>query len=100
MQNAQSTENASENKNSILQSISDSAIILTPEEIERYLTLKESEGCVAGTISAYRRAMQLFYQVLPEDKSISIGPLLLCKEHFNSKRVRAAHSEFLCFGCE
>lgn len=80
MQKTKVTENTSEIRNSVLQNVSGPVIVLTPEEIEDYIARKESEGCVAGTISSYHRHMHLLYKILPEDKTISQDTILQCKE--------------------
>ena len=85
MQKTRPTEMTSEIKDTVLQNISIPEIILTPEEIELYIAHKESEGCVAGTIDAYRRDMQRLYQMLPENKDISQNTVRLCKEQLVEK---------------
>ena len=55
-------------------------ITLTQEEIDFYIAHKENEGLVKGSIEAYRRSMQLFYQNLPEDKVISKDTISVCVE--------------------
>jgi len=81
MQKTQAVENTPKIEKSVLQNIS-GPVILTPEEIELYIAQKESEGCVEGTIAAYRRIMQRFYEILPEDKIIAENTVLQCKERF------------------
>lgn len=50
-------------------------ILITQEEIARFLTLYESLDRTEETIKFYRRKLKRFYQDLPEDKVIRYGTL-------------------------
>ncbi len=48
-------------------------VLITMEEIERFLSLYESMDRAEGTIKFYRRKLTRFYRDLPEDKRIRHG---------------------------
>ena len=72
-------------KEAVNQNIPLPKITLTQEEIDFYIVHKEKDGLVKGSIEAYRRSMQLFYQNLPEDKAISKDALSVCVELLKDK---------------
>lgn len=50
-------------------------VVMTEEDMQRFLTAYESMNRRKGTVQFYRRKLRRFYEDLPEDKTIRYGTL-------------------------